>query len=77
MQANHLASLLLVVGLGVLFFCWISSEVGIYLLLGGLAGVLLRDCGAIGVQKKLWPLQTKVLDWVRAVWMAAGERLDR
>jgi hypothetical protein len=46
MQANHLASLFLVFGLGVLFFSWINSAIGVYLLLGGLAGVLVRDFGS-------------------------------
>ena len=66
MQANDPASLFLVFGLGVLFFSWINSGVGVYLLLSGLAGVLLRDFGTIRAQKKLWPMQTKVLDWAES-----------
>jgi hypothetical protein len=77
MQASHLANLFLVFGLGVLFFSWVNSGIGVYMLLGGLAGVLLRDFGTIRAQKKLWPMQTKVLDWGKVERMAAGERLDR
>ena len=48
-----------------------------YLLLGGLAGVLFRDLGTIRAQVKLWPIQTKVLDWGKLEWMVAGEQFDR
>jgi hypothetical protein len=75
--ANRLATVFLVFGLGVLFFSWVNSGIGVYMLLGSLAGVLLRDFGTIRAQKKRWPTQAKVLDWGKVERMAAGEQLDR
>jgi hypothetical protein len=34
--------------------------------------VLLRDFGTIRAQKKLWLMQTKVLDWGKVERMAGG-----
>ena len=47
-----------------------------YLMLGLFAGVLLRDFGIARVQKKVWPVQHKLLDWQKVQRMANGARLD-
>jgi hypothetical protein len=76
-QAKQLAILFLVFGLGVVYFGWINLGIGVYMLLGCLAGVLLRDFGIFRAQKKVWQMQTKVLDWGKVERMAAGELLDQ
>jgi hypothetical protein len=77
MQAKVIAILLVVFGVAVTYFAWLNILPGVYLMLGGLAGVLLRDFGIARVQKRVWPMQTKVLDWPRVERMAAGEQLNR
>ena len=75
-EAKELAILFLVYGLGVVYFSWINLGIGVYMLLGCLAGVLLRDFRNFRAQTKLWPMQIKLLDWEKVERMAAGERLD-
>ncbi len=77
MQAKPLTFLFLWFGVAVMYFAWVNIRPGIYLMLGLLAGVLLRDFGIARLQKKLWPVQYKLLDWQKVQRMADGEQLDR
>ncbi len=77
MQAKLHAILILMFGFGVAYLAWFNLQPGVYLMLGALAGVLLRDFGIARAQTKLWPMQHKVLDWQKVERMAEGEELDR
>jgi hypothetical protein len=76
MQAKVIAILVIAFGVAVTYFAWFNFLPGVYLMLGGLAGVLLRDFGIARAQKRVWPMQTKLLDWGKVERMAAGEPLN-
>jgi hypothetical protein len=77
MQLRSLFLLLIIFGIGVGYFAWFNFQPGVYVMLGILAGTLLRDFGIMRTQTKLWPLQRRVLDWKKVDQMARGEDLDR
>ena len=64
--------LFLMFGVAIAYFTWFNLQPGVYLMLGALAGSLLRDFGIMRVQTKLWPIQNKVLDWQKVQRMAEG-----
>ena len=76
MQGKRYVVLFIVFGLATTYFAWFRLQPGVYLMLGGLAGVLLSGSGVARVQTRLWPMQKKVLDWEKVQRMAAGESLD-
>lgn len=73
-QAKAIVVLLVVFGIAITYFAWLSFLPGVYAMIGGLAGVLLRDLGVARVQKRLWPIQAKLQDWTKVERMAAGEQ---
>jgi hypothetical protein len=77
MQLKVYLLLIIAFGIGVGYFAWLNLQPGTYLMLGALAGVLLRDFGIMRAQTKLWPLLHRLLDWQRVQRMAHGEDLDR
>ena len=76
-QAKFQVLLILMFGAGVAYFAWFNFQPGVYLMVGALVGVLLRDFGIMRAQTKLWPMQHRVLDWQKVKRMAQGEDLDR
>jgi hypothetical protein len=76
MQAKVLAILLVAFGLAIGYFAWLNLLPGVYLMLGGLFGVLVRDFGIIRAQLRLWPMQQRVLDWHKVQRMAQGADYD-
>jgi hypothetical protein len=62
-------------GVGIAYFSWLGLTPMATALVGALVGVLLRDLGIARVQKKVWPVQKKLLDWGQVERMAAGEDL--
>jgi hypothetical protein len=62
-------------GLAIAYFVWADLQPGTYLMVGILGGILLASFSMARVQKRLWPMQKKVLDWEKVERMAEGEAL--
>jgi hypothetical protein len=73
MQLKVIAILLVTFGAAVSYFAWLNLLPGVYAMLGMFAGVLLRDFGIARAQKRVWPIQTKLMDWEKVERMAARE----
>jgi hypothetical protein len=75
LQAKAYVLLVLWSGLGIIYFAWLKMPQLALGLVGVLIGVALRDFGIARAQKKVWPVQQKLLDWDKVERMAAGDPL--
>jgi hypothetical protein len=62
-------------GLAIAYFVWADLQPGLYLMLGAFGGIVLSSFAMARLQKRLWPMQKKVLDWEKVERMAEGEQV--
>ena len=58
------------------YFSWLNFAPMAYVMLGVYFGALLRDFGLARLQVKMWPIQTKLLNWEKVEQMAAGQAIE-
>jgi hypothetical protein len=75
-MAKTYVLLTVVMMIPIAYFSWFNFAPMAYIMLGVYFGALLRDFGLARVQVRMWPIQTKLINWEKVERMAAGQAIE-